>query len=329
MLVIHPHFHRRRTGVTTHTEQMVSALASHVETQAVGWQLAASLPRTSMRDVWKRSLQETVVWHAHRNLELLVGLLLRIWRRRLKVVFTRHDSKPPGRWTRFLARKADARITLNEAGAEMLGLPSTQVGHKVDTQRFGPPVSRDEAFRRLQLPGKFGIGVVGRIRPEKGQGDFVHAVAPLLTQFSEWTPVLVGQAKTADAAFEKSLRSACAGRLHCVGEQENVSAWYQGLTVVVQPSHREAFSMVALEAMASGACLVASRLPYVNSLLEDNVTGFLYEPGNILQLRKILFRLMTHPEEARRVGQRAAQVARSQFGVEHEARALFELYQRL
>ena len=74
-------------------------------------------------------------------------------------------------------------------------MPSTIVGHGIDLERFQPPVDRDEAWRKLGLGGRYGVGVVGRIRKEKGQGDFIEAIRPLLPVYPEWKAVLVGLAK--------------------------------------------------------------------------------------------------------------------------------------
>ena len=76
MLVVHPHFHHRHTGVTTHTAAIIPALQSHAEAKWTGKLLPASLPRTAPGELWGRARTEPVVWHAHRNNELLLGVLL-------------------------------------------------------------------------------------------------------------------------------------------------------------------------------------------------------------------------------------------------------------
>ena len=87
--------------------------------------------------------------------------------------------------------------------------------------------------------------------------------------------------------------------------------------------------MVHIEALASGCCVVASRLPYLPEVIEHGRTGFLYEPGDARALRDILEMLMAEPERAHAVGRNAAEEARRRFGVEHEARKLTDLYQSL
>ena len=324
MLVVHPHFHPRRTGVTAHTELIVPALAPFCEARGVGSLLPADVQRISLGEVWRRSSRETVIWHAHRNNELLWGLLLKVLRRRIRLVFTRHGSQPPGSFTRLLLRATDALVTLNDEAAKLVRRPSRVIQHGVRVDRFRPPSNRAEAWAKLGLGGALGIGVVGRLRADKGQGDFVDALAPLLASRPGVVPVLVGLAK--DAAWAQGL-AAKSERLKLVGEQVDVAPWYQGLSIVVHPSHSEAFSMVLIEAMASGCCVVASRLPHVPEVVADGVTGFLFEPGDVEGLGKLLSRLLDDRPTVERVGRAAAQAARERFGVEQEARSLFEVYE--
>lgn len=325
MLVVHPHFHFRRTGVTGHVESIVPAL----EAKALGTALSPGLPRTRWREVIGAARKGELVWHAHRNNELLVGLLLRAFFKDVRVVYTRHSATPASGYTRLLYRRADGVVSLTGEGANLLGVPSEVVGHGIELGRFTPPDDRAAAWRALGVGGERGIGVVGRIRPQKGQGDFVYAIAPLLADAPTWKPVLVGRAKPADARWAQVLVKNTGGALALAGEQRDVAQWYRGLSIVVQPSHSEGYSLVLLEAMASGCCVVASRLPHFPELIDDGRTGFLYPPGDVGALRSLLKSLLADPARVEAVGRAAAEEARRRFGVDREASRLRQLYASL
>ncbi|GHG83655.1 glycosyltransferase family 4 protein [Comamonas sp. JC664] len=328
-LIVHPHFHNRYTGVTRHVESVVPALArdSGSETRVMGTGLSQELPRITWPELLRRLRREPVVWHAHRNNELLVGMLLKLMGRQVRLVFTRHTSIAPSGFTRFIARGADALVSLTKQVADVIALPSTVVSHGIDLSRFHPPEDRDAAWRKLGLEGRYGIGVIGRIRKEKGQGDFVQAIRPLLSAHPEWQAVLVGLAKGPDQDWLKQQMAGIEDRISLPGEQSVIEPWYQGLSVLVHPSYAEGYSLVHVEAMASGCCVVASKLPYLDTLIEHGRTGFFFEPGDVQGLRELLDMLMREPERAREIGRNAAEEARRRCGVEHEARALTELYQ--
>lgn len=328
-LVIHPHFHRRYTGVTRHVENVVPELARELETRAIGSHLGPSLPRIRWGELLGRIRREPVVWHAHRNNEMLVGMLLRLLGRQVKLVFTRHTSKAPSSFTRWLAGSADALVALTSEVEEAMAMPSTIVGHGIDLGRFQPPVDREEAWRKLGLGGRYGVGVVGRIRKEKGQGDFIEAIRPLLPAYPDWKAVLVGLAKGPEKQWVEALREGLGDRLVLAGEQSVIQPWYQGISILVHPSYLEGYSLVHVEAMASGCCVVASRLKYLDTLIEHGRTGFFFEPGDVKGMRELLDMLMREPERTRAVGRNAAEHARSHFGIEHEAHALRDLYMSL
>lgn len=326
-LVVHPHFHSRRTGVTRHVETQVCAQGRLGVTRALGWALAPSVPRIGFLELVSKLRQDRVVWHAHRNAELLAGILLRLFFPNLRLFFTRHGSQPPGRYTRLLSRAAEAVVTLTPEGARLWESPSVTIGHGIDLESFRPPQDRDEAWRRLGLGGRWGLGVVGRVRKSKGHGDFVEAFAPLGKANPAWRAVFVGRLAPEDRTWARTLISRLEGALSLVPEQAEILPWYQGLTVLVQPSHHESFSLVVAEALAAGCCVVATRLPHFETFIEDGKTGFLYPPGDHASLSKILASLLSDPDLARRVGEEAARRASRLFDADREARELVALYE--
>lgn len=331
-LIIHPHFHRRYTGVTRHVESVVAEQVKEWEVRVVGSRLAPELPRVGWGELLRRVRREPVVWHAHRNNEMLVGLALRLWGRQVRLVFTRHTDTQPTWLTRWLMRRADARVSISKLVAEEMGQSSELVVHGVELERFRPPEEREAAWARLGVGGRYGVGVAGRIRAQKGQGDFLEAVGPLLPEQPEWRAVLVGRVQVQHRRWLRQVLQSLGPpgeQVVLAGEHADVERWYQGLTVLVHPSRSEGFGLVRLEAMAAGCCVVGTRLKALEGLVEHGRTGFLYEPGDVKALRELLRMLMSEPERAREVGRQAAEHVRAQWGVEHEARALGRVYRAL
>jgi mannosyltransferase len=325
LTVVHLHLHRRRTGVTRHVEDVVRALANH-GARAMGWALGADVPAVDLAQLWRAARKGGLVLHAHRNLELVAALLLRRAGKGVRVVWTRHGTGRPSRWTAWLARRADVRVCLTEEGTVELGLPAVVVPHGVDVARFQPPVDRAAAWAALGVGGEHGVAVVGRIRPSKGQGEAVAALAQVLPGATAWRGVLVGEAREGDVAWRDGLLALAGGRVTAVGEQRDVRPWYQGASVVVQPSHAESFSLVLAEAMASGCCVVAARLPHYQAFLEEGRTGFTYPVGDATALAAVLGPLLAQPEVAARVGRAAADAAQTRFPLSREVTALERLY---
>jgi glycosyltransferase involved in cell wall biosynthesis len=77
---------------------------------------------------------------------------------------------------------------------------------------------------------------------------------------------------------------------------------YLSSDAVVVPSLYEPFGLVALEAMASGVPVVASDTGGLRELVEDEVTGLRFPPGDHAALARTVVRVLLDPDLARRLG---------------------------
>ena len=219
---------------------------------------------------------------------------------------------------------ADARVVFTPGARTEFGLPAEVIPHGVDAAAFPPPEDRARAWAALGVGGERGLGVVGRIRPEKGQGDLAEAWRALAPEHPAWRGVLVGRVAPADAAHAE--RMLATAPLAVLGERADVAPVYQGLTVLVQPSRRESFGLVVLEAMAAGCCVVAARLDTAPALVEHGRTGFLYPAGDVAALSAQLEALLAEPARAEAVGRAAAAEVRVRHALSEEVAGLRALY---
>jgi len=87
---------------------------------------------------------------------------------------------------------------------------------------------------------------------------------------------------------------------------EDIYARMRGATCLVLPSvWYENFPRVLVEAFACGLPVIASRLGAMADLVEEGVTGLLFEPGDAVQLGERLAWAQAHPERMRRMGANA------------------------
>jgi D-inositol-3-phosphate glycosyltransferase len=93
-------------------------------------------------------------------------------------------------------------------------------------------------------------------------------------------------------------------------DQDTLVYYYSAAEMVVMPSHYESFGMVALEAMACGAPVVASKVGGLAFSVQDGETGFLVPGGDPAALAAKIQQLLTDDELRQRLGQQAARWAR-------------------
>src|SRR5262249_5654262 len=141
---------------------------------------------------------------------------------------------------------------------------------------------------------------------------------------SGWRAILVGLVTRRWRSYARRLEP-----LEQLGELEDMPALYRGLTVLVQPSRSESFSLVLLEAMASGCCVVAAALPHCPELVDHGVSGWLYPPGDVAALVGILEGLISEPARAEAVGRAAVAEVRARWTLDREVETLRDLYARM
>src|SRR5205823_765280 len=102
--------------------------------------------------------------------------------------------------------------------------------------------------------------------------------------------------------------------------------WYERAAVVAAPSRREGYGVVAREAMAWGRPVVASTVGGLADAVEDDVTGVLVPPGDVVALRAALERLLGDRELRARLGAAAREKAHREYSRTAAADALLAVY---
>jgi len=161
----------------------------------------------------------------------------------------------------------------------------------VDTATFRP-VPVHDARTLLRLDSRKLVLFVGRIQPLKGIELLLRAFAYLLSGWVEGPRprlMVVGGDNLADPSDPESIELA---RLRGLAEELGVvddvtfrgavphdvlPTYYSAADAVVVPSLYESFGLVALEAMACGTPVVASRVGGLQSTVRDGESGFLVD----------------------------------------------------
>jgi len=100
----------------------------------------------------------------------------------------------------------------------------------------------------------------------------------------------------------------------------------QARAVVVPSLCLESFGMSALDAMAAGLPVVASRIGAIPELVRDGVDGILVSPGDPSVLADAMAHLDGHPEYARHLGTSGRTAVGSRFSPEQHLAKLLECY---
>lgn len=199
----------------------------------------------------------------------------RVWQRVAQQVFVRQERRAYG--ARRLRRVIAVSRGTGRELQEFYGVPADRISvvpNGVDHTVFRP-VADDAARRALReslgLPaGVFVVLFCGGDWERKGLRDAIDAVAGL----SDTILCVVGRGNEAAMRAHAAARGA-AGQVHFAGKTITPERWYAAADVLLHPSRYEAFSLVVLEAAASGLPVIAHAVNGTEELVESGVNGYL------------------------------------------------------
>jgi glycogen(starch) synthase len=184
----------------------------------------------------------------------------------------------------------------------------------------------------VPLPERF-VLFVGRIERRKGIEELCDALPRVLREHPDVEAVVLGRDAGAPgggvAARVSELAASFPGRVHVPGAlpRELALAVVARATIVVLPSHWEAFGFVATEALALGRPVVASSGSGFSEIIEQNRSGWLVPPRNAAALAEALSARLADPEDLERIS-RGARERAGDFEADRIAPLLAEAYGR-
>jgi mannosyltransferase len=197
----------------------------------------------------------------------------------------------------------DAVIATSEEAAGYVDNVVATIPHGVDCDRFQPGKDRHTAMRAFDIPGEYGISLIGRIRPEKGSDLFVDAMIRLLPKYPAFIACIAGKATVEHELFRQQLqakieKAGLTDRFVWLGEvaYDRMPQFHSAMSLCVAPARYEGFGLVPLEAMACGVPVVASQTGCYRDVIQPGVTGSLVPCNDAEALISALDQLMATPK---------------------------------
>ena len=215
----------------------------------------------------------------------------------------------------------NSRAIERELNDYKLPLPRTEViPNGVDLETFRPAADwpADDGY----------VLFVGRLVAQKGVTLLLEALSVVLQRCPETRLLVVGDGEL-DLFLKRITRYL--GIPHRVTFLDwttgpDLVALYQRARLVVVPSYYEPFGIVALEAMACGRPVIASRTGGLAEIVNDGLNCFLVEVGNHLQLAQRMVQLLKDDERRQFMGQAARERA-AEFSWDTVAAQTLALYE--
>lgn len=160
-------------------------------------------------------------------------------------------------------------------------------------------------------PGTPLVVLPSRMLWDKGVGEFVQAARDLKRKGTDARFVLVGRCDEDNPAAirrEELAQWVGEGAVEWWGHRDDMSAVYEGTTLVVLPSYREGLPKVLLEAAACGRAIVATDVPGCRDVVQDRINGILIPPKDSSALATAIAGLLSDQSTREAMGWRSREM---------------------
>ena len=230
------------------------------------------------------------------------------------------------RFVRYVLENVDVVIVLSAQWDERIGAMAPRAKRAIVANPFPAGVDSGERVARREDALLF----LGRFGARKGIFDLLQALAIVRTRYPNVRLLCGGDGDVAGVR----------ARARELGVEQSVEVlgWVSGLakhqvlaeaTVYVLPSYAEGLPMGVLEAMSAGAPVVATCVGGIPDAIEDEIDGFLIEPGDIDALADRIMRLIGDPGLRETFTARAKRKVVERFSPEKVLAQLENLYREL
>jgi len=221
-------------------------------------------------------------------------------------------------------KKVDVYIALTRFSAKKLiagGIPANRIVIKPNC------LPKGTYDREKIIHGRDGYAIyVGRLTTEKGVKTLIDA----WKIYNDFPLKIVGDGKLM-GQLRKVVESSSLN-IEFLGfrSRDEVMDLIKNATMQIMPSLcYEGFPMALLEAYASGTPVIASKIGSLNELVEDNVTGLKFTPGDSNDLASKIKYLNKSPALLKKMKTGARHEFESKYTAEQNMEKLFEIYNSL
>jgi glycosyltransferase involved in cell wall biosynthesis len=170
------------------------------------------------------------------------------------------------------------------------------------------------------------IGCAGQFVAEKGHEYLIRAFARIRQIIPSSILLLLGDGELKDNYLRLVEQLRLEGRVKFFGFVPDLESVLPALDLFVFPSVYEGLGSSLLVAMACEVPICASRTGGIPEIIQDGVTGYLFNPGDVDAITHSVLAALQSPERSRHLAEAAAKVVVQRFSVTHMVEATREVY---
>jgi glycosyltransferase involved in cell wall biosynthesis len=238
-------------------------------------------------------------------------------------------------WATYEARKVivTSEAMKNEVSGHFK-LPTDKIEvipNAVDVERFEIPVDRQWVRGKYVAPHEKMVLFTGRLTPQKGVEYLIHAVPLILKRNPEAKIVIIGEGWLRDSLQTLARSMGCQDKVFFTGflSERDLAEAMVSADVLTVPSVYEPFGIVALEGMAAGVPVVASKTGGLAEVIEHGETGILVYPRDPESIAWGVSQILSNPNYAQQIVKNAKEKLRKNFSWDAVAEKTIRLYEEV
>ena len=214
-------------------------------------------------------------------------------------------------------------------------IPSEKVDiipNAIDVTKYKTSVDRGAVRQR------YGVGYsnklilcVGRLVPQKGVEYFIRAIPTIANNYPEAKYIIVGEGWSRDKLEAEARATGHSDKIHFTGfaSDKDVIELMTSADVLIVPSIYEPFGIVALEGMATGVPVVASKVGGLAEVIDHDKTGLFVYPRSLESIAWGIDRILSDPDHANWLTQNAKEKLHKAYSWEAVAMKTVEVYKKV
>jgi len=206
------------------------------------------------------------------------------------------------------------------------------IPNAIDTTKYQTSVDRGSVRQRYGVGyGEKLILCVGRLVPQKGIEYFIRAIPHIAKRYPEAKFIIVGEGWSRDILESEARASGHGGKIQFTGfaSDQEVINLMTSADVLVVPSVYEPFGIVALEGMASGVPVLASKVGGLSEVIEHDRTGLFVYPKSPESIAWGIDRILSDPDHAKWLTENAKEKLQNAYSWEAVAMKTVEVYRKV
>lgn len=173
--------------------------------------------------------------------------------------------------------------------------------------------------------------IVGSINQSKGQDQAIKACKELYDKgYKNFELKIAGKNSEYSKELERKVDLlGLRDKIRFIGPQKDVASLFRHSDITFMCSSAEAFGRVTVEAMMSGSLVIGANSGGTLELIEDGVTGILYQSGDYLDLAKKTIMAINDKQRMNSIARNGQMKMLSSMTAKKNAESIYNLYQEL